>query len=71
MYASEAGLRQLATEYKVVYQKTSVKSAADYLLEHSAGTYIYDPQGRIRLLMPYGSSPETIAHDLRILLTTP
>ncbi|MBT9566908.1 MAG: SCO family protein [Thiobacillus sp.] len=71
MYTSEAGLRQVASEYKVVYQKTSVKSADDYLLDHSAGTYIYDPQGRIRLLMPYGSSPETIAHDLNILLATP
>lgn len=71
MYTSEAGLRQVASEYKVVYQKTSVKSADEYLLDHSAGTYIYDPQGRIRLLMPYGSTPETIAHDLKILLATP
>ena len=71
MYTTEDGLKQVASEYKVVYQKTSVKSADNYLLDHSAGTYIYDPQGRIRLLMPYGSSPETIAHDLKILLATP
>lgn len=71
LYGSEADLRRVASEFKVVYQKTSVKSADDYLLDHSAGTYIYDPQGRIRLLMPYGSSPETIAHDLKILLATP
>lgn len=68
MYADTEGLKQLAHEYKVVYQKTSVKGADDYLIDHSAGTYIYDPQGRLRLLMPYGSSPETIVHDLKILL---
>lgn len=68
MYTDADGLKLLAHEYKVVYQKTSVKGADDYLLDHSAGTYIYDPQGRLRLLMPYGSSPETIAHDLKILL---
>ncbi|MDZ7596499.1 MAG: SCO family protein [Thiobacillus sp.] len=68
MYADEATLKQLANEYKVVYQKTSVKGADDYLIDHSAGTYIYDPQGHLRLLMPYGSSPDAIAQDLKTLL---
>jgi protein SCO1/2 len=58
----------LAKEYKVVYQKTSVKAADDYLIDHSAGTYVYDPQGHLRLLMPYGSSPDAIAQDLKTLL---
>lgn len=71
MYADEKTLSVLAKEYKVVYQKTSVKAADDYLIDHSAGTYVYDPQGRLRLLMPYGSSPEAIAHDLKILLSAP
>jgi len=63
-------LKRLAKEYKVVYQKTSVKGVDDYLIDHSAGTYIYDPKGRLRLLMPYGSSPEAIAHDLKALLAS-
>ena len=70
MFADAETLKALAHEYKVVYQKSSVKGADDYLIDHSAGTYIYDAQGRLRLLMPYGSSPETIAHDLKILLTS-
>ena len=69
MYADEETLKQLAHEYKVVYQKASVKGADDYLVDHSAGTYVYDPQGRLRLLMPYGSSPDAIAQDLKTLLT--
>ena len=68
MYTDAETLKQLAKEYKVVYQKTSVKAADDYLIDHSAGTYIYDPKGNLRLLMPYGSSPEAIAHDLKLLL---
>ena len=68
MVADEETLRQLAKEYKVVYQKTSVKGADDYLIDHSAGTYVYDPQGHLRLLMPYGSSPDAIAQDLKTLL---
>ena len=68
MYTDEATLKQLAHEYKVVYQKTSVKGVDDYLVDHSAGTYISDPQGHLRLLMPYGSSPDAIAQDLKTLL---
>lgn len=71
MYTDAENLQRLANEYKVVYQKASIKSADDYLIDHSAGTYIYDPQGRLRLLMPYGSGPDTIAHDLRALLASP
>ncbi len=69
MYTDPDTLAQLAKEYKVVYQKTSVKAADDYLIDHSAGTYIYDPRGHLRLLVPYGSAPEAIAHDLKILLS--
>jgi protein SCO1 len=69
MYTDAETLKQLAKEYKVVYQKTSVKASSDYLIDHSAGTYVYDPKGNLRLLMPYGSSPEAIAHDLKALLS--
>jgi protein SCO1/2 len=68
MYADAETLARLAKEYKVVYEKTSVKAADDYLIDHSAGTYVYDPQGRLRLHMPYGSSPDAIAQDLKALL---
>jgi protein SCO1/2 len=70
MYTDADSLRQLANEYKVVYQKNSVKAADDYLIDHSAGTYIYDKQGNLRLLMPYGSGHGDIAQDLRVLLAS-
>ena len=70
MYTDPDTLKRLAREYKVVYQKTSIKAPDDYLIDHSAGTYVYDQKGHLRLLMPYGSSPEAIAHDLKALLAT-
>jgi len=70
MAIDAATLKQLAHEYKVVYQKSSVKAADDYLIDHNTGAYVYDPQGQLRLLMPYGSSAEAIAADLKVLLTT-
>lgn len=70
MYADGPTLERLAKEYKVVYQKTAVKADDDYLIDHSAGTYVYDPAGKLRLLVPYGSSPDAIAQDLKTLLGT-
>jgi protein SCO1/2 len=70
MYTDETSLKLLAKEYKLVYQKTSVKSADDYLIDHSAGTYVYDAKGRLRLLVPYGSIPDAIAQDLKTLLAS-
>ncbi|TNF55600.1 MAG: SCO family protein [Burkholderiales bacterium] len=69
MYTDAESLERLAKEFKVVYQKSSVKADDDYLIDHSAGTYVYDAQGRLRLLMPYGSSPDAIANDLKTLLS--
>ena len=63
-----AQLKLLATEYKVVYQKNPGRDKGNYLMDHSAGTYIYDTQGRLRLLMPYGSSAQIIARDFASLL---
>ncbi len=61
-------LQALANEYKVVFQKTPSGDPVEYGIDHSANTYIYDQQGRLRLLMPYASGAETIAHDLQVLL---
>lgn len=69
LYTDAASLQRLAKEFKVVYQKTSVKADDDYLIDHSASTYVYDAKGKLRLLMPYGSSPDAIANDLKVLLS--
>ena len=61
-------LKMLATEYKVVYQKNPGRELGNYLMDHSAGTYMYDTQGRLRLLMPYGTSASLIARDFKALL---
>lgn len=71
MYSDAETLEKLAKEYKVVYQKSSVKAEDDYLIDHSAGTYVYDPQGNLRLLISYGSGPDVIAQDLTLLLAAP
>jgi protein SCO1/2 len=68
MYTDPVSLAELAREFKVVYQKTSIKGPAEYLIDHSAGTYVFDAQGRLRLHIAYGTGPAAIAQDLRTLL---
>lgn len=68
LYTDPVSLAALAKDFKVVYQKNTGSSAKNYLIDHSAGTYVYDASGRLRLLIPYGSGPRDIAHDLRALL---
>lgn len=67
LHPSESQLKVITNEYKVVHQKTATKDG-EYLIDHSAGTYIHDTQGRVRLLIPYGSSAAAIAADLKTLL---
>ena len=58
----------MARHFKIFYRKNEGKTAASYTLDHSAGSYVFDPQGRVRLYTRQGIKPEALAEDLRILL---
>lgn len=55
-----------ASEFKILYEKRP--SGTSYTMDHSAGTYIYDPPGRLRLFASYGMGADALAHDIRALL---
>lgn len=61
-------LPELARHFKIFYRKNEGKTAGSYTLDHSAGSYVFDPQGRVRLYTRQGIKPEALAEDLRILL---
>lgn len=61
---------QVAREFKVIYQKVAGKVPDNYTMDHSAGTYIFDAQGRLRLYVGYGQGSEVFAHDIGRLLAT-
>lgn len=63
-----AATEAVAKEFKIIYQKQPGATPGSYTMDHSAGTYIFDPQGRLRLYVSYGQGPEVFAHDLRELL---
>jgi protein SCO1/2 len=61
-------LPQVAKDFKVYYKKVDGKTPGSYTMDHSAGSYIFDGQGRIRLYNRYGSGTEALASDIRLLL---
>jgi protein SCO1/2 len=70
LYGDADALARTAKEFKIVYQK-QVLPGGGYSVDHSAGTYIYDTQGRLRLYASYGSGAAKLLHDIRILLAAP
>jgi protein SCO1/2 len=58
----------LAKDYKVYYKKVPGKTPTSYTMDHSAGSYIYDPQGNLRLFTRYGSGAKVLASDIAELL---
>lgn len=66
-----AETEKTAKEFKVFYQKVPGKTPGSYTVDHTAGSYVFDPQGRIRLFIRHGQGVEPIVHDLKILLAKP
>ena len=61
-------LPQVAKDFKIYYKKVDGKTQGSYTMDHSAGSYIYDPKGLIRLYNRYGSGAEMLASDIRLLI---
>lgn len=61
-------LPALAKEYKVYYKKVDGPTPTSYTMDHTAGSYVYDTQGRLRLFTRYGTAPEKTVADLQVLL---
>jgi protein SCO1 len=59
---------QTAKQFRIYYQKVDGKTPGSYTMDHSAGSYVLDPQGRIRLFTRYGSGAAALADDIKLLL---
>lgn len=62
---------RVAKEFKVIYQKVAGQRAENYAMDHSAGSFIFDQQGRLRLYVSYGRGTDIFAHDIDLLLKQP
>src|SRR5690606_26611238 len=61
-------LPELAKHFRVYYNKVEGKTPTSYTMDHSVGSYVYDPQGRLRLFHRHGNEPAAMAEDIKLLL---
>ena len=60
--------RRATKEFKVYFEKRPGKTPDDYSVDHSAQSYVLDPQGRLRLFVRHDRLAEDLAPDLQVLL---
>jgi protein SCO1 len=68
LYGTEDQIKATAREFKVFYQRVDGSTPGSYTLDHTAGSFVFDPQGRARLFVRSGTRAEQIAPDLKRLL---
>jgi protein SCO1/2 len=61
-------LAAVAKDFKIYYKKVDGKTPTSYTMDHSAGSYVYDPKGRLRVYHRYGSGAQALQADVKALL---
>ena len=61
-------LAAVAKDFKIYYKRVEGKTPTSYTMDHSAGSYVYDTKGRLRVYSRYGSGVQVLAADIKTLL---
>jgi protein SCO1 len=69
LYGSEAEIATTAREFRVFYQKVDGSSPSNYTLDHTAGSFVFDPDGHVRLFVRGQATADQIEADLRRLMS--
>jgi len=67
LYGDRDATARAAKEFKIYYYKQPA-TGGNYNVDHSAGTFILDREGRLRLFAQYGQGAAALLHDIRLLL---
>jgi protein SCO1/2 len=65
---SEEQTRAAAKEFKVFYAKVPGKTPDTYTMDHTAASFIFDTQGRVRVYARYGAGAQPLIDDIKLLL---
>jgi protein SCO1/2 len=68
LYTTPENLEKTAKDFKVHYKKAPGKTPTSYTMDHSAASYVYDEQGKLRLYTRYGMGAAPLAADIKLLL---
>lgn len=68
MSGEQAEVDEAATRYGIFYERRAGGGPNDYFIDHTSSLLLLDPQGRLRVMYPYGVAPEDIAADIEYLM---
>lgn len=68
LYGTPEQTAAFTKEFKIYASKVENSGKSGYSIDHSAGLYIYDKDGKIKLYVDYGTKPEVLAADLKKLI---
>jgi protein SCO1 len=68
LYGDLQATAKTAKDFRVFYQKQPGSTPGSYTIDHTAGSYVFDPQGRVRVFVRHGDGGANLAADLRTLL---
>jgi protein SCO1/2 len=61
--------KEVAKEFKVFFAKVPGRTPDSYTMDHTAGSYVFDSDGKLRLFVRYGSGADALAADLKTLIS--
>jgi protein SCO1/2 len=64
----DTDLAKLAKDFKIRYKKVPGTTPGSYMMDHTVGSYAFDPEGNLRLYINHANGPDALAHDLKVLL---
>ena len=68
LHGTPEQLAAVAKDFKIYYKKVDGKTPTSYTMDHSAGSYVYDTAGRLRVYNRYGSGAQALASAAKALL---
>lgn len=68
LYGDAAATAKVAKQFKVFYAKVEGQTPDSYSMDHTAGSYVFDRNGKLRLFLRHGQGAAPIVHDLQLLL---
>jgi protein SCO1/2 len=66
--ADQTALEKVTKDFKIYYKKVPGSNPGSYTMDHTAGSYAFDPEGHLRLYIKHAQGSETLAQDLKELL---
>lgn len=69
LYGDKATTETVARDFKIFVQRVAASDGKNYTIDHTAGSYVFDTQGRLRLFVRHGQGGTSLLNDLKLLLS--